>query len=201
MSSTPLTGKDRILHEATRMFIEQGYHRLSMRALADAAEISKAGIYHHFKDKESLFLSVVMYHLDALSLIVARNLVANGSVRERISIMVQDIFACSPEQRAIIRVARQEIEQLSADAQSIVKKAYHRSFIGNINTLMAQGIDNGELRAVEPTILTWALLGILHPYLYIEHNNSSTSSHPPVETLLTIFFDGAAQPVSNSLRH
>lgn len=51
-----LASKDRIVQEATQLFIEQGYHHLSMRELAAAAGLSKAGIYHHFKDKESLFL-------------------------------------------------------------------------------------------------------------------------------------------------
>jgi len=193
MSQTSSTGKDRILHEATRMFIEQGYHRLSMRALADAAEISKAGIYHHFKDKETLFLSVLMYHLDALSLVVARYIAGEGSARVRVSKMVQEIFARPPEQRAIIRVARQEIDQLSTGAQLKVKRAYHQSFIGNINTLMTQGVENGEFQPVEPALLTWALLGIIHPYLYSEHSRNVMPEPPPIKALLSLFFDGAAQ--------
>lgn len=194
MSQVSLTGKERILHEATRMFIEQGYHRLSMRALADTAEISKAGIYHHFKDKETLFLSVLMYHLDALSLIVARYIVDEGSVRAKVSKMVQEIFALPAEQRAIIRVVRQEIDQLSPKTQSMVTRAYHQSFIGNINTLMAQGVENGEFQHVEPTLLTWALLGIIHPYLYLKHSHNVMTEPPPIEALLSIFFDGASQP-------
>jgi len=186
------------LHEATRLFIEQGYHRLSMRALADAAEISKAGIYHHFKDKESLFLSVLMYHLDALSSVVSRYAVADGLVRTRISMMVHEIFSRPAEQRAIIRVARQELEQLSEDPQTMMKQAYHQSFIAQITDLMAQGIENGELRAVDPIILTWVLLGIIHPYLYSQHKEVTVLSRPPVDTLLSLFFDGAARTDSKS---
>lgn len=193
MSQVSPTGKDRILHEATRMFIEQGYHRLSMRALADAAEISKAGIYHHFKDKETLFLSVLMYHLDALSLVVARYIVDEGAARDKVSKMVQEIFALPSEQRAIIRVVRQEIDQLNPVAQSQVVRAYHQSFIGNINTLMVQGIENGEFRPFEPTLLTWALLGIIHPYLYSEASHGVMTEPPRIEILLSIFFDGVSQ--------
>ena len=41
----------RILAEATRLFVVYGYNGISMREIAEAVGVSKAGQYYHFKDK------------------------------------------------------------------------------------------------------------------------------------------------------
>ena len=54
------TGRDRILDQATELFITRGYLDVSMREIAEAAGLRKATIYHHFKDKDELFIAVAM---------------------------------------------------------------------------------------------------------------------------------------------
>ncbi len=182
--------RTRILQQATQLFIEQGYHRLSMRELAEAAGISKAGIYHHFKDKESLFLAVLVFHLDELEHVVERAAAADGSVRTRVEQMVRAFLARSAEQRAIIRVARQEMAQLSEQGQQALRQAYHQKFIGKITALLAEGIAQGEFRAMDAQVLTWALLGLLNPYLYPAHDKNKTIDADTVSQVLQIFFFG-----------
>jgi len=138
--------RERILQEASHLFIEQGYHRLSMRELAQNAGISKAGIYHHFKDKESLFLAVLVSHLDELETIVETAAQTNYPIREKVAMMVREMLASALSQRAIIRLARQEMEQLSSAGQETLREAYHQKFIGQITALLAEGVQSGEFR-------------------------------------------------------
>lgn len=53
------SGRERILAVAHTAFIERGYADVSMQEIASEAELTKAAIYYHFPDKESLFASVV----------------------------------------------------------------------------------------------------------------------------------------------
>jgi AcrR family transcriptional regulator len=53
-------GRERILEEARRLFLERGYSDVSMQQIADAAGLRKASIYHHFKDKNALFTAIVL---------------------------------------------------------------------------------------------------------------------------------------------
>lgn len=55
----PAGGRERILHEAYHKFIESGYAAVSMQQIAGAAGITKATLYHHFRDKEDLFFEVM----------------------------------------------------------------------------------------------------------------------------------------------
>ncbi len=47
--------RDRILHEARRLFAEQGYERTTVRAVAAAAEINPAMVMRYYGSKEELF--------------------------------------------------------------------------------------------------------------------------------------------------
>lgn len=53
----------KIVQAAHDLFITQGYHGTSMRAVAAQAEIALGGIYNHFDSKEDLFVAVLeAYH-------------------------------------------------------------------------------------------------------------------------------------------
>lgn len=53
-------GRARIIAQARRLFLENGYADVSMQQIADAAGLRKASIYHHFRDKNALFTEVVV---------------------------------------------------------------------------------------------------------------------------------------------
>lgn len=51
--------RERILNEAVRLFGIHGYAGTSLAGIADAADISKAGLLHHFSSKDELFAQVL----------------------------------------------------------------------------------------------------------------------------------------------
>ena len=62
----------RILNEAVVLFGEHGYAGTSLADIANAADISKAGLLHHFSSKDELFAKVLERRdrEDALSILV-----------------------------------------------------------------------------------------------------------------------------------
>ncbi|MBD3381141.1 MAG: TetR family transcriptional regulator [candidate division Zixibacteria bacterium] len=51
--------KHQIIAEATRLFSLEGYDRVSTRQLADACQISEAGLYKHFNSKAEIYDAVL----------------------------------------------------------------------------------------------------------------------------------------------
>ena len=49
-----------ILTEAARIFARKGYEGASMRDIAEACDISKSLLYHHFKSKEEIYSRVAV---------------------------------------------------------------------------------------------------------------------------------------------
>lgn len=52
-----LPKREQILAGARSLFLELGYERASVDAIAARAGVSKATVYNHFRDKEALFLA------------------------------------------------------------------------------------------------------------------------------------------------
>ena len=59
IAAAPVTGRQRIIDAAFRKFADLGYSGVSMQQIADAAGVTKATLYHHFQDKEDLFLEMM----------------------------------------------------------------------------------------------------------------------------------------------
>lgn len=66
----PLTPKAvetraRLLELAAELFVEQGYSAVSLRDIADAANLTKGAIYGHFRSKGQLLIEVIRTRLVA----------------------------------------------------------------------------------------------------------------------------------------
>jgi AcrR family transcriptional regulator len=192
--STPETGmRGQILSTAKNLFIQKGYHALSMREIAEAIGVTKAALYYHFKDKEELFLAILDLYLNETSAAIDQIIAGPGNSAVKIRMFVECILAQQADQRAIIRLASQEMSQLSQTARKSFDGVYHEKFIDKIKAILRSGMENGEFRLMQPDVATWALLGIMYPYFY----PSQTGNLPlPVETIneiTTIYLNGIAK--------
>jgi AcrR family transcriptional regulator len=179
-----------ILSTANRLFIEQGYHGLSMRQISEALNVSKAALYYYFKDKEELYLAVLETYLDEMRIILDQILAESTSSTEKIRRFVEYILTQPTEQRAIIRLASQEMGQVSAPTRQAFKQIYYQKFIGKIETILKTGMEQGELKPIKPEIATWTLLGMMYPYFYPSHAGNVTLSEETIQDIITVYLEG-----------
>ena len=184
--------RPQILSTAKRLLIAHGYHGLSMRQIAEAVGVSKAALYYHFNDKEEMLLAILDAYLDEIEALIDAVAGAGGDCRQQVHGLVEGILAQPTEQRAVIRLSSQEMSQLSAGARASFDRAYHAKFIDKIRGILQAGMDSGELRAMDPGVATWALLGMLYPYLYPAHSGDVPPPANVCEHLMNIFMDGMA---------
>lgn len=55
-----------ILDRSAELFSVYGFDRASMNKIAEACGVSKANLYHYYKDKEGLLFDVIRFHLKEL---------------------------------------------------------------------------------------------------------------------------------------
>ena len=55
-----------ILRQAATLFARHGYPSTSMNQVAEACSLSKATLYHYYKDKYSLLVSIAEGHVSRL---------------------------------------------------------------------------------------------------------------------------------------
>ena len=53
--------KEKILKAALRVFLEKGYDRTTVNDVAKESKFTKGGLYHHFRNKEHLFVETINF--------------------------------------------------------------------------------------------------------------------------------------------
>jgi TetR/AcrR family transcriptional regulator len=151
---------DRILTVAEALFAEHGFDAVSINAIAEAAGVSKANVFHHFISKNDLYLAVLRnacrdatQHLDEL-----------GNDQQALAARLPQ-FARAHLENLLehAQVARLMLRELLSDnprhGQELAEKVYGEKFSRFVAILRASQ-QAGELRAdIDPAMVATVLLG------------------------------------------
>lgn len=104
-----------ILAEAVQAFAEVGYSGVSMRDIARAAAITPAAIYHHFPDKDALYLAAVKqaFNANTESLLPVLEDDSSGNPEQLFRQLVEGVFRAMSADPHFRRIYMREI--LDAD--------------------------------------------------------------------------------------
>jgi AcrR family transcriptional regulator len=182
--------REELLAVAMRMFIQQGYHGLAMRQISEAVGVSKAALYYYFKDKEELFLAILNSYLNDMESSIDSIRAKSGSSADQITQFVESVLRQPAEQRALTRLASQEMGQLSAASRKKFDKLYHEKFIGKLTAILQEGMDRGEFQSLNAEIATWSLLGIMYPYFYPAHSGEKPIPAGTIQEIVSIYLNG-----------
>jgi TetR/AcrR family transcriptional regulator, cholesterol catabolism regulator len=182
--------REQILSTAKALFIQQGYHGLAMRQIAEELGVTKAALYYHFQDKEELFLAILDAYLDEMETALNGILAEPLSRVDQIRRFTEYVLKQPAGQRAIIRLASQEMGQLSEPARKSFGKTYQEKFIGKVQGILQSGMDAGEFRTIQPEVATWTLLGMMYPYFYPAHAGNAELSDETIRQILRVYLDG-----------
>jgi AcrR family transcriptional regulator len=184
--------REQILTQALPLFIQRGYLGLSMREIAQSVGVSKPALYYHFRDKESLFLAILVSNLEVVGSDILTIKEQEATSHERIRRLAGYFLSQPVEQRALIRLGSQELAHLEASARQAFERTYEDNFLAIIRGIIQDGIESGELKPVDPGVATWSLLGILLPLYSAARARPLPPEDETLEEILSIFLDGIA---------
>jgi AcrR family transcriptional regulator len=165
MTSTEHDGRERVLREAHAMFLDRGFAEVSMQQIADAAGMTKASLYYHFRDKEDLFAHVV--HREGERLLGGLSTVIDGDGSFPDQLMQITLYLFS--------AIRSDIGRLMSDAQRHVSDKSHQRMhealksrrgqldpVGALRPVFARAQARGEMRHLDvdaAAILFFSMIG------------------------------------------
>lgn len=146
---------------AGRLFRERGFHGVGMRAIAEAAGIQAASLYHHFRNKEELLLETI-YVVDRDMVVEQLPILdGHGTHRERLARLVHAHVLHIGANHDAWRVAGRELRALSADHLDLVQ-GYRRRYQHRIARHLADGVRAGEFVCADPRLATLAILDMIN---------------------------------------
>ncbi len=157
------SGRSAIVAAATHLFAQRGFAETSMRQIAEAAGLSKAAIYHHFRDKDRLYRSLLEEAIGSLTEAMKRVLddgPAHGALARALALHLQ--FAA--EHADLLRVlVAEELRPTDPRRRLGNVIARHREEeLAIFQTVLERGIARGEFKPVDPVLSAQALSAVIH---------------------------------------
>ena len=161
LGATASATRERILQAALSVFAERGYHRAAVDDIVRASGTSKGAVYHHFPNKEALFLALVDEFSSRLAEAVAGAIGsahgALGKVEAAIGAGL-DTFARNRELARIVL-----LESVSLGPAYEAKRALvHDRFAALIQAHLDAAVAEGAIPALDTRVATLAWLGALN---------------------------------------
>ena len=142
-----------ILDAAMREFAHEGVAGARTEAIARAAGVNKALLYYYFKDKETLYGSVLDNAFAGLKQAVFQVLDSNSPPREKMMAYIGAYFDFIASNQLYPRLMQREMmrarEGQSPHIDKIVKN-YLQPIFTRVSELLREGTAAGEFRAVNP---------------------------------------------------
>ena len=177
----------------------KGYQATSMNDIAEAAGLTKAGIYHYIRGKEELLFEIMMYSMDN----VEQNIIAPArefaDAEERLRTIVERHTRSVIEGLGAITIVLEEMVALTPAHRRVItsrKRAYFNFIRETLERLAAEG----KLRNVNPTTAAFSLLGMI---LWVSRWYRRDGKITPQEALndyLEIAMNGVLKTESKSSR-
>jgi AcrR family transcriptional regulator len=155
-----ITSKNYIAGKAKDLFSQKGYFLTTMEDICKHTQMSKGNIYHHFKNKESLFIYILEVHVDDWIAAWNRDSNALPSAKEKLYLLAQH-FALDYE-NPLMQAAGEFSMSPVADAEA-AEKAGHmvKGYYPIIRTVVEEGMDKGEFKKDNIDDLSLVLFGLM----------------------------------------
>ena len=105
--------REMILAHAAALFAQQGYPATSMNAVALACGLSKATLYHYYRDKYALLVSIADGHVGKLHALVQNVLAAGLPPEQRLRTLIRRILLEYAGARDAHRVLTEDVRFLT----------------------------------------------------------------------------------------
>lgn len=139
-----------LLEISAQLFSERGYEATSMRDIAKAANVSKALLYHHFINKDDIFVRVALNSSRHLNEFVEERIPVDASASERVRAFMVATAGFFAQHRAAW-IAASNAFWTDRNRQQVDERMVRRHrFEQRLRQLIREGVESGEFRDVDP---------------------------------------------------
>jgi len=180
--------REAILRHAARLFARRGYIGTSMNQVAEAAGLSKASLYHYYRDKYAMLVEIAEGHVSTLEALVdavrAETLPPADAVRR----LIERIITEYADAQDAHRVLTEDVRFLESADRERVLGAERRVVAGFAQAIGAWQPQQAEAGLTKP--LTMLLFGMIN-WLFTWHRPDGDLKHADLAPIVAdLFFAG-----------
>ncbi|HVO55897.1 MAG TPA: TetR/AcrR family transcriptional regulator [Solirubrobacterales bacterium] len=148
-----------ILQCFTEMVAERGYDEVSVRDVAEALDISKGTILHHFGSKEALLEQLNADYMRRRLAEAGEFLAEFPEPVDRLQLIVYQLMLSQQDDRAAtVAFSREIVRSASAELMAEVR-AMRDEYSRIVIEIIAAGVESGAFAAVDPQLTALQVFG------------------------------------------
>lgn len=120
--------KEQIIAEAIELFSENGYDNTPIRLLANKTELSVAGLYYFFKDKEEILFSIIISSLTKFNDTLKSAVCEGGDPQCNLRLMLKNLLKHVIEHKKEISIVVQEDKRLNPEQLKVINIQKRRAY-------------------------------------------------------------------------
>jgi TetR/AcrR family transcriptional regulator len=180
-----------ILNRSAELFSEHGFDRASMSKIAQACGVSKANLYHYYKDKDELLFDVIRFHLGELLEVVEAADAPELGPEARLRALAGALLEAYRDADSQHNVQINSMRFLSAERQAELKGMERELVAIFSNAVIGVAPQLKGTRLLKP--VTMSLFGMIN-WHYLWFKSSGAVSRADYADLVTrLIVDGTRQ--------
>jgi AcrR family transcriptional regulator len=176
---------------AEEMFVRRTYAGVSMREIAEAAQVTTGALPHHFPSKEKLYYEMMTAYLGRVRQASVEATPPDGDCREKLRLLTRVFLALPPEQRGLMNLVRRDINVFKGRTREGLVRAYQATVPDLVEAVVRDGIRRGEVKRRDARWLAWAYVAIIETTLADHAEHKLGTMDERLDDALNLFLHGA----------
>jgi AcrR family transcriptional regulator len=183
--------REAILESAAQVFRQKGFHGASMAEIAEAVQLQKASLYHHFSSKQEILLELLDRALEMVTERMLQVMAQDVPADEKLRLAMRSYLKTLSEQGDLVSVML--LEHRSLDPEYRSRHIPNRDRFENMwRDLIRQGVQAGVFACDNIPLTVRGLMGVM--------NWTITWYRPSGELSIDDISDNFASMFMNGLR-
>jgi TetR/AcrR family fatty acid metabolism transcriptional regulator len=174
---------DSILETAADLFGESGYNAVRMEDIATRAGVAKGTLYLYFKNKDDLFLALILRRMTDLLQQIRHKASTAATPEAKLKILVHeciDYFSSQPHIFAVL----EKLDHTGSESQVEALRASRHRFLQFTASIIVEFKGTGRAADVDPELASRILCSMMRELLFQPPANSADLSEQIVDLFL-----------------
>ncbi|QIP06360.1 TetR/AcrR family transcriptional regulator [Bradyrhizobium symbiodeficiens] len=152
--------REAVLRAAVQLFLEQGYHRVTLNEVAERLNITKPALYNYFRGKDEILFECWSMGAELVDSVITEINAGSGSGLARLRKLVHAYAALMATDfgASLVRFDLRDLTERNAAVARAAKKRIDATF----RDYIAAGMADGSINACDPKLAAFAIAGSLN---------------------------------------
>jgi AcrR family transcriptional regulator len=198
---SPIT-KEKILLEAEQLYSVGGYEAINLQIISEALGVTKAALFYHFENKQTLFAELLEFLLLRYNHMIVANFAENKSDKKppasETKFLNLSLALTEQPMFDVYRYLRSEQHHLSKTQQASLQHACTELLFSPIKQAFKVELEQGELRVQNINIATSLYLSFCNLASLLRNMERGALSTSGLKEMFEVFWYGMSAKKSSS---